>query len=369
MSHGITDNDIVLGSTKREDGSFETDWHGMTRGVEELNDDTVRPVLFDIFEETPTVNIGGIAVPCGNSKALIADLRNARPELAVDGVFGENAFVHLHTPKNSYKVIPNREVWNAAKAAIAGIDAKIERVFTLENLTKFGVSIEIGEREIGVKRFNGTTDKTRCKLNLITSHDGQYACEGYDSLIRIVCMNTLRWSREAAGSVGFKVYHTKNASDAMVKFPELLNAILTGRVRFKDQMEYFDSIHLTKDEALYLALNFIDSQKVGTKKGSYLPLNTQNLNAAESIQELFLKGLGNFGQTSLDLLNGVTEYYTSGDGTGQKADKLDKAYKADFGKAAEHKEAFVNFLMKVSGNVAEAVEKGRKLYVDAMTDA
>lgn len=378
MSDGIDlKYDMVLGSTKREDGSFETDWHGLTKGVEVLDDKAVEPCMFDIKEDVPFVEIDGIRVPNPEQKMLIADLRGCRPDLAVDGVFGPDAFVPLHTPKKSYRTISNRQVWDAAKASIEGLEgAEIERVFTLERLTKFGVSIRIGEREIGVQRFNGTVDKTLCQLNVITSHDGSMACEAYDSTIRIVCMNTLRWSRDAAGDVGFKVYHTKNSDQAMVNFPKLLNAILTGRVRFKNQMEYFDNVALSKDEALYLALLFVESQKNVVDKSKADIVSTRNMNTAESIQNLFVNGKGNLGATAYDLLCGVTEHYTGGNGTGEKATNADKAYRAEFGKAAEHKENFVNFLMSIAplpngdkSKWLEAIEKGRKTYVKAMASA
>jgi hypothetical protein len=367
MSHGIDGKyDMVLGCTKTENPEtglleFDKDWHGLTKGVEVLDDNAVRPMLFPVLERSLGVDVDGITVTSDKAKMLIADLRECRA-----GEFGENPadyLLPLHTPKDGYRVITNAEVYAAAKTCISDIgDAQIERVFTLEALTKFGVSIKIGEKEIGVKRFNGAIDKTLCQLNLITSHDGKYACEAYDSTVRIVCMNTLRWSREAAGKVGFKVYHTKGADTAMKTFPALVNAILAGRVRFKNDMEYLDTLQVTKDESLYIALAFLASLKVDKEAVS----STRNLNAAEEIQLLFLKGKGNYGITALDLLNGATEYYTSGDGTGQRSTPAVKAFKADFGTAADHKEAFVNYLM--GGNLKEYAEAGRKLYVEAMKD-
>lgn len=361
MGHGISKNDMVLGCTKDAEGNFETDWHGLTIGVDELNDEAVRPLLFNIIERPSFSDVDGIQVVNPNGKNLIADLRDVRPGLAP-----EDALIHLHNPKNGYKVIPNRDVWEAAKRSVADVDgSRIERVFTLENLSKFGVSISIGEKEIGVKRFNGDVDKTLCQLNVITSHDGTFACEAYDSTIRIVCMNTLRWSRDAAGDVGFKVYHTKNAGEAMVKFPELVNAILKGRVRFKNQMEYLDTLPITKDEALYVTLFFL-ARNLSEEKKNLDGISTRILNAGQSISDLFVNGKGNLGKTVLDLLNGGTEYWTGGDGTGMKASSAEKAFKADYGKAADHKEDFSNFLM---GNLEIAKELGRKLYVDAMKEA
>ena len=73
-------------------------------------------------------------------------------------------------------------------------------------------------------------------------------------------------------------------------------------------------------------------------------LSTRAFNSAQAIVGLFSNGLGNHGKSLYDLANGATEYWTSGDGVGRKADQATKSYKAEFGMAADHKTRFVELL-------------------------
>jgi hypothetical protein len=360
------------GIDKTYDRQYSTkgvEWHGTAIPTDRINKDTIRDLFFKIHEGQNYTVIDGIVVPGDNTKLLVADFRGIRPDLeekAANGATDEEGnpvktLLTLHTPKEGYQVITNEQTFDAAEACVAGLEgAEFTSAFTLNRAKVFGVSVDIGQNELNVKRHNGKLDKILANLNVITSHDGSYACMAYDSTIRIVCMNTLRWSLQAAGDVGFKVYHTANADSAMRKFPELVNAILTGRAQFQNQMEYFDSVTLTHDEALYLVMVYLFNARPNKKET--VP-SSRIVNAAEEIKHLFVNGRGNLGQTYYDLLNGVTEYYTLGNGTGMRTSAQEKAFKADFGKAADHKNAFVNFLTGATGDEKEKlIGAGRRLY-------
>ena len=53
---------------------------------------------------------------------------------------------------------------------------------------------------------------------------------------------------------------------------------------------------------------------------------------------------GNSGQSLYDVLNGATEFWTSGDGVGRTATAGKKAYSSEFGTAANNKEKFADYL-------------------------
>ena len=337
--------------------------HGKANVVAEINDETIKPCLFPIiqghtFVEIPemsqTVNGGTLLVPARKilvpeRQTLIADLSHRLdiPEA--------QRFLPLHSPMKSYTPISNADVWEGLKEATKDLGAKIVNAGTLNSCAKFYVCADIGGAE---SKING--DGFLSYLCFITSHDGTLAAQAYDSTVRIVCQNTLRWSLEAAGEVGFKVYHTKNAPRAMKKFPELLNAILAGRAQFKNQMEFFASVECSREQAFNIALAFLcgssDEKKKNVEKDE--KVSTQSYNMAEEIAHLFEKGKGNNGKTMYDLLNAVTECYTHGSGTGKKTDQVAKAFKANFGGAAEKKNDFVNFL---TGDMIIAAEKGKRL--------
>lgn len=305
-----------------------TEWHGLAEKVEAIGREQVNPLLFNIIESPALVNVDGQQVSLDNYKVLVADHRSCRPDLDPS-----QALVPLHIPKAGYQVIDNREVFEMVNKSLKDLDCKITSIGTLEGGKKFFVSVDIGGKDMTIKG-----DKFKAFLNFITSHDGTIAQEVYDSILRIVCMNTFMWSREAAGEVGFKVYHTKNANLAMTNLPDLLNAILKGRVEMVQVMEFLASCKIDQNDALAMATGYFCCS---TGK---VELSTRCHNAAQEIVTLFARGKGNRGENLYDLCNGATEYWTSGDGAGKSLDVASRAYRSNMGAAAEHKRAFIALL-------------------------
>jgi hypothetical protein len=342
MAHEITETDLVLSTTSAE-------WHGLAKVVDKIDDESIKPLLFDILEEKTYVKVRDREILVPNRKTLVADL-SPRTGYAQDSPYflpEEKAMVAMHSPKESYQIIPNRDIWEGLKRSIHDTGAKVVTAGTLCGCSRFFVSVDIGGSET---KING--DDFKAYLNFITSHDGTLAAQAYDSEIRVICNNTLVWSLNAAGEVGFKVYHTKNAPMGMQRFPELLNAILSGRVDFKNQMEYLASVPITFDDAKHIVLAFL----VGNSASG--GVSGQAINMSEEVQNLFRKGIGNKGQTLYDLFNGFTEAYTHGGGVGKKSKDSVKYYKSNFGAASEKKHEFTNFLLGM--DVILAKQTGEK---------
>lgn len=337
------------------------EWHNLAKAPlaednGEIGDATVNRLCPDVREMRLVGEIDGQTVVMPDHKALVADYRAVRPEfVGPNGELSEYAFVPLHIPKNGYKVIGNCEIYQATKAAIKDCDAKIVTAGTLGSGRRFFLSVDIrGESEMTVCG----RDKVLAYLCMVTSHDGTIAAKGYDSTVRIVCQNTLNWSLAAAGSIGFSVYHTGGATVAVAKMGELIKEILAGRAKFKDTMSYLDSLTVDAKLAHEIATAyFVIGQSAGEDKLNY-ELSTRSKNAADEIVSLYKTGAGNRGKTAYDLLNGATDYWTNGGGTGKKSTKWERVAKANFGGAAEHKQAFVNMLM--GRDFVELAEIGRK---------
>jgi hypothetical protein len=338
MSHGIIKpHDIVL-STEG------TEWHNLAEQVEEIGDTEVEKLLFPIIESPCFINIDGHQVNLPNHKVLVADHRSVRPDLAAG-----DQIMPLHIPKDSYQVIDNREVWSAMKKSLAEVDAKVTSVGTLEGGKKFFISTSIGDCEQVINK-----DKFKFHLNFITSHDGTVAMNTYDSSIRIVCMNTFRWSQDAAGDVGFKVYHTKNADLALTNLPELVSSILTGRAELREVMEYLADHACDPNDALAMAAGYFAKSTGETK------LSTRSWNAANEIADLFSNGIGNFGRNLYDLANGATQFWTSGLGTGRTGTTAEaRTYRSEMGMASDHKTRFITMLSDETQR-ADVLESGRE---------
>jgi hypothetical protein len=342
MSHGIEKTDLMLSTEGYS-------WHRLDRLVEKINEETAQPLFFDIIESPLMVDIDGQSIPLEGYKSLVADHRSVRPDLAA-----QDQLVPLHIPRDGYKVIKNKDIFHAAEEAIRDVDGKITSIMSLESGKKFALSVNLGDDILKVNK-----DEIHAHLNFVSSHDGSLNLKAFDSTIRIVCMNTLRWSLNAAGEVGFTIRHTKNADIALDNLPELVNNILKGRVNFKEVMEYLASCKVDSNEALAMAAGYFMVESGATK------LSTRSMNAATEIVNLFANGRGNKGRTLYDLVNGATEYWTSGGGVGMKADALTKSYKADFGMAAEHKNRFVELLANEDER-NRAKEIGKEALVEAL---
>ena len=331
MSHGIIKPIDAIFSTQ---GS---EWHKLATVVPSIGETEFFSLSPRIHEGKAAVMIDGKTVPLDNHKVLVADYRECRPDLAGT----ENELVPLHIPKNSYRPIENAELFALLRDSLSDVldnGASVTCAGTLEGGKKCFASVSIGE-DLRVKtRFELETIKT--SLNFVTSHDGTLGLRCYDSMIRVVCMNTLRWSLEAQGKVGFSVYHTANASLHIKNVAEMVQAIMAGRGEFVECMQELAAIDSDTRAMRQIPLGYFASMQDKQDE-----LATRSLNAAEEITRLAYKGRGNRGVSLYDLANGATEYWTSGDGTGKQSNANERMYKAEFAGAAEHKTRFVQGLL------------------------
>jgi hypothetical protein len=329
-----------------------TEWHTLADHLEVIGEEEVSPALFDIIESPCYVRIGEDNVTLDDYKVLVADHRKCRPDLTP-----EQQLVPLHIPKAGYRIISNREIWQTMHKALRDLDCKVTSVCTLERGKKFAISCDIGGSDLVINK-----DRFKANLNFVTSHDGTMANEVFDSMIRIVCMNTFQWSRQAAADK-FKVYHTKNASFALEGLADLLNAILKGRAEAAEVMEYLASHKCDSNDALAMAAGYFCEATDSVK------LSTRAFNAATEIADLFSNGIGNAGRSLYDLLNGATEYWTSGNGTGKagKTNAASRVYRSQLGQAAEHKVRFIAMLSDESER-KNALERGKDAVALALKD-
>lgn len=342
MSHGIIKPwDIV-------DSIEGTEWHSMAEVREKITREVAKRHFHKIIQSPAQVYVDGREMILDKWQVLLADHRECRDDLDV-----ADQIVPLHIPKAGYMPISNEEVYDTLEAAVKDLNAKITSICSLERGKKFAISVQLKDSDIEVKIKNRGKEKFKAFLNFVTSHDGTIAMNVYDSIIRIICMNTLIWSMEAMGDVRFKVYHTKNAKLAMNNLGDLVNAILKGRANLAEVMEYLSSCKVDHNDAVAMAAGYFCLQ---TDK---VELSSRCINAAEGIATLFARGIGNQGETLYDLANGATEYWTHGDGTGKTLNAGGRLYRSAMGAAAEHKQAFVAMLANDSRR-KQALSLGRE---------
>jgi hypothetical protein len=329
-----------------------TEWHGLAEHKEQIGDEEVNPLLFPIISSPAFVQVDGVQVRLDDYKVLVADHREVRPDLQPN-----QQLVPLHVPKDGYRVISNREVWDLMSKALRDLDCKVTSVCTLERGKKFSISCDIGGSEKVINK-----DNFKSFLNFVTSHDGTMNMEAFDSTIRVVCMNTFQWSRQEA-SDKLKVRHTKNADLALDGLADVLEVVLQGRIKLQSVMEYLNDHKCDSNTALAMAAGYFCTVTNSVK------LSTRSMNAASEIADLFSNGLGNKGRSLYDLANGATEYWTHGNGTGKvgKATLVSRVYRSQFGQAADHKVRFIDSLANEDTR-ASMLELGKDAVALALKD-
>lgn len=325
-----------------------TEWHGEAEHHQVITREIAKKTFFGIIESPAQVTVDGSTINLDKYKVLVADHRQCRPDLDE-----ADQLVPLHIPKVGYTPISNEQIWDVMESALKGIGAEITSVCTLERGKKFALSCDIGDSEMTINK-----DKFKAFLNFTSSHDGTIALNVFDSIIRIICMNTFRWAMQSMGELAFKAYHTKNAGLALNNLGELINNILKGRVELKEVMEYLDTCRVDGNEAIAMTMGYF-AKTTGTTK-----LSTRAINAANEITLLFSRGIGNKGKSLYDLVNGATEYWTSGNGVGKNNSGANRLYRSAMGSAADHKQAFIGMLANEDSR-AEMQELGKQALLEA----
>ncbi len=346
-----------------------TEWHGLAEKVDAIGREQAEPLFFPIVEGKPVLSIDGEQTTLEDWKVIATDLRGRADLVAMrDAGTLEGGLIRpLHVPKSGYHVIDNATVFEGMERALDGIPCAISTIGTLAGCRRFFISVAL-ENNDSIVLPRG--EACKAFVNFITSHDGSLAMEAYDSSVRIVCNNTLNFSLDAAGKVGFKMYHTPGSAARIMNMGDLIAEILSGRQQYSETMEGLASQNATQESCEKIVSGyFAITQDVKADKA----LSTRSRNAVDSIVELAWKGRGNVGGNLYDLLNGFTEFYSEGEGSGNSntRDKGRKVFSANFGKAMDHKRTFSDMIsnggtlqkMRIAGGKAMSNAPDRPVMV------
>jgi phage/plasmid-like protein (TIGR03299 family) len=352
MAHEIEQKDTVL-STKEE-------WHGreVIKAVlsKEIVDSDHANVYHDIHEGTAFVDVDPLlreelidtsARHGGLRHSDVIELINTWSECPENKILTreyEGVRYGLGVPSTRYKSIPNQQLVRAVCNSLEaeGIDYSIQTLGTLRNGKLFFSSLEIAEDPN--RLING--DMFQFYLNLLQSHDGSYAATFFDSNTRVVCANTFKAALHDQGDLSIKIKKTANADIRLVEAGRTIANVYKGRDQFVDMMKRFAEVECDQKKAEAL----ISAYK-GIKVDPNTIMSTRAFNQIVDIAFLHEHGIGNKGETLYDLFNAVTQYYTSGDGTGHSDGTANRAWKkytsSEFGAGAEAKAGFASWLAKV----------------------
>jgi len=327
MSHQITKIDTVL----RPAGSKYRTWHGIDTEVHE-------PITLPVarrYGVLPVVNKQALYV-AGSDDAV----ENFKALTAVDK---NGAKQTLDVVSDRYSIIQNEQVFRTMSESFkgTGLEYTLSCIGTLGGLKKFFISVAVGDDNGG---FMVNGDKFYGNVNFVTSHDGG-SFHAHDSLTRIVCANTLRASMNGHKNVDFKIRHKGDTAAKCADLSRYLSGVFTAREVFVENMGKLADQRVAGDDIRQIVGGYF--VKEAFKRGEKLEtgFKTRSLNMIDGITDLAISGRGNSGQSLYDVLNGATEFWTSGDGVGRTASAGKKAYSSEFGNAAASKERFSEYLI------------------------
>lgn len=331
-----------------------TEWHRSAIHTPVITRQTIKKILWPIIESPTYMNVDGNMIEIENHKSIAADMRTCRDDLNE----GER-ILPLHTPKAGYRVITNSEVWDMMEETIKDLGGTITSVGTLERGKKFFISVSIGDSDMIINK-----DQYKFFLNFVTSHDGSINLFLYDSAMRIVCMNTLKWSMNDRniGDIQLKISHKKNATLAIQNLPVVVNSILSNRTKLKEVMEYLNECRVDRNEAIAMTAGYFADDKEQK-------ISTQAYNSINDIVNLFENGIACYGETLYDLANAATEFWTTGRGTGNKnATDAQRVYRSAMGTSADNKTDFISMLNdenRRNSNIMVGREAYKKYLMDS----
>jgi len=329
MAHRIHQPfDIVYSTESRE-------WHGLAHQVPAINREVIKPILFPIVEGKITLSLDGENVTLEDQKALVADYR-----FRTDIPAGQR-IRPLSVMGKDYSVITNESVLGAVETAIEkhGLDARLCTAGTVRSGRHFFLSLQQDKNMVEFQ----SGDTWEFYLNLTTSHDGTDSLNAYLCGFRTVCYNTLRAGLDSADTK-VRIFHTKNAQLQMDSLPEILVAMRNKQLDTVEALAMLAGIRCDITRARRIVSGYFAQIQGASAKDGKVTFSTRTANTVDGILATYRGGKGNRGETLYDLLNGVTEYYTHGDGSGQTGTRGDKAFRSEFGGAAEHKERFMALL-------------------------
>lgn len=243
-----------------------------------------------------------------------------------------------------YQCIGNDMMLDKAFEAFAkhGIQAKLSFALTMNNMSQVSYCFQIADAK---EFFIGGHDKHDLFINIMGSNDKTLGKKVFGSATRVVCNNTMQFALKGTKElIAATFYHSQKGYDDFQNLPNIIEATLAHRDQYSKLAEQMGNRVITMHEAKAIAAQMLSN-------GSDKLISTQVFNAADSIATLFQKGKGNKGENLGDFLNGVTEYFTSGDGSGKKADAFQKAISADYGNAADKKKSILLDLQNDDGDL------------------
>ncbi len=237
-----------------------------------------------------------------------------------------------------YEILQNKDAFEPFEPMI-DMGFKLETAGAVQEGKKIWVLAKAPDK------YTVGDDKINRYVFMFTSHDGSTGNCFRDTMVRIVCYNTLDYALSKKGTFEYRLKHTSSIKQ---KVMDLKKAIAESEGNFStaiDNMNRFQDVKMNPallDTYLEAVIPFLkDRHKTSIPEMKIFVRNTAKP-VYERLVDLFYNGKGNKGETLWDAYNAITEYYTH-----------DKQYKdwvqaTQFGSAYKYKVKAFNVASRFS---------------------
>jgi len=247
---------------------------------------------------------------------------------------------------DTYKAVTNERFWEIVNNAVGGSGAIIESAGTLDNRSRRFITVRLGtnldEFKVGDRVFKN-------RFSLLDSIDQSTNLYGVNSSTCVVCANTFRVVMgDRSGEFQFKLRHSKNLIPRIENMEKTIDSFVGVTAQFQKALTMANEIPVKVEDARPLFAGWLAEETNG--------LSTRSLNVAGRLTELFQRGAGNRGETLLDALSAVTDYYTheSSGGSEQPGFRMKQTKSSEFGAGAQAKQEFFRSIFSVEGKRDDA---------------
>ena len=344
MSHEITKID-------RQQG-IEMGWHGLTEVLPQIELKTSFLSLWDI-EKSPLLRPDGTAsdyceLVCTDNRAIRID----------------SVPVHCET----YVPITNAEFLSVIENALVGIKgATVASVGSVCGRGRIFVSIRLA----ALASFEAAGREFKPFLNFLSSHDQSCMFTLNTSNICTVCNNTFTANLAATVSnsknqgeeLAMRAKHTKNVKLKLDNVAGLVDKFLGAQAEFQSILNVLGDVKVSRDEGKAFFAGFLAApgEIKAARAGKNPEISTRRGNQVERLNELFISGPGNRGETAADLFSSVTDYYTH-ESSGERADIEKQLVSSEYGAGATAKTRAFNIL-KDGDQFGKVIDAGKAILV------
>jgi hypothetical protein len=330
MAHEIMELDFQYG--------VEMAWHHLTRVCKEITKELVFPKEIELSRVPIYTNAGKVEKVDGFTLFRSADGHNIGKPIA-----------------DTYVAFDNGAFWDACTEALSGSGAIVESAGTLFNRSRRFLTIKLADDQT---KIGGRTFKNR--ISFIDSIDGSTFFHCVNTSVCVVCNNTAQAAiGDKSGEFRFRISHRKNFVSRIDNMNEALDSMLGVQAQFNEALRIASSEPLREPDARNLFAGWLGD---GASK-----LSVRAENTVDRLVSLYRSGAGNRGETLLDGISAVTDFYSheSSGGEDKPGFRWKQHLSSEYGAGNRAKSDFISSLFLTDKGTVLGVDRNG---IDAMQD-